>query len=155
MTRPDAVRGLAAGALLLLAALAASCSARYSPFFIGWREWSPAGLETADDSAVARLDWSRHPGVVKSLDGVVLGDGYKKARLAPGHHRLEVADHPVEIDARPAGVMELDLDAGAVAEIRIDYCFRCTPGRHAVWLEDRSSGETLRGEKPDWPGWMP
>jgi hypothetical protein len=138
--------------LLLLSLLLASCSARYSPFFSGWGEW--AQYDVVDrETLTVHFDWSTLPGVITSIDGTVISEGYKKAKLSPGKHQLEYVDHPAEFGTHPRGLLELDLLAGHGYEFRIKYCFWCKPRKYTVWVDDKTAGELVWGKRPDWPSW--
>jgi len=139
--------------LLLLPLLLTSCSARYSPFFWGWGEWAPSDVVGVERSLTADFDWSTLPGVITSIDGAAVGDGFRKARLSPGKHHLEYADHPAEFGAWPSGLLEVDLVAGHVYGFRIEYCFWCKPRRFAAWVDDNTTGTLIWGQRPDWPSW--
>lgn len=139
--------------LVLLSLLMASCSARYSPIFWGYGEWTPADFSVVEGSSTAVFDWSAHPNVITSIDGTTVDKGYKKARLAPGKHQLVFADYPTEFGTHPKGLLEVDLLPGHVYEFRIDYCFWCTPKRYSNWVDDKTTGELIWGKRPDWPSW--
>lgn len=139
--------------LLLLSLLLASCSARFSPFFLGRGEWAQYDVVGIETSLTVHFDWSTLPGVITSIDGAVIGEGYKKAKLSPGKHQLEYVDHPAEFGTHPRGLIEVDLLAGHGYEFRIKYCFWCKPRRYTVWVDDKTTGELVWGKRPDWPSW--
>ncbi len=139
--------------LIPLSFLLGSCAAHHSPVYRGWGEWVPSGVSDVDSSLTSVVDWSTVPGVITSIDGNTVGDGYKKARLLPGKHQLEYADNPAEFGAHPRGFLEVDLLADHVYEFRIDYCFWCSPRRLATWVDDKTTGDLIWGNRPDWPSW--
>jgi hypothetical protein len=138
--------------LLLLSSLMVSC-AYYSPIYWGWGEWAGPDVAGVENTLIADFDWSRLPGVITSIDGTSIGNGYKKARLSPGIHRLEYAYFPAEFGTHPRGILELNLVAGHLHEFRIQLCFWCMPRRYAVWVDDKTTGESVWGKRPDWPSW--
>jgi len=139
--------------LIMLSILMASCSARYSPFFWGYGEWTSADFSAIQRSSAAVVDWSAHPDVITSIDGIPVGKGYKKARLAPGKHQLVYADHPAGFGAHPEGLLEVDLLPGHEYDFRIEYCFWCSPRKYATRVDDKTTGELLWGNRPAWPFW--
>ena len=139
--------------ILLMPFLLASCSAHYSPFFWGWSEWVSYDSVDVERSYTTTLDYSTLPGVITMIDGVAVGEGYLKARLSPGKHQLEYADHPAEFGIHPMGLLEVDLLAGHVYEFQIKYCFWCKPRKYTAWLDDKTTGKLVWGKRPDWPSW--
>lgn len=137
--------------LILLLLLFTSCSARYSPFFLHLKEWTPQDPPSAENSV--RFDWSTLPGVITSIDGTAVGADFKKAKLPPGKHRFEFAAYPAEFGAHPKGVAEIDLIASHEYEFRMDFCYWCKPRRYAVWVDDKTTGELAWGKRRDWPAW--
>ena len=138
-------------ALLLL--FFTSCSARYSPFFLHYKEWIPHDPPPAQASSLVLFDWSTLPNVINSIDGIPVETGFKKARLAPGKHKFEYAAYPSEFGAHPKGVIEMDLIAGHEYEFQMDFCYWCKPRRYAVWVDDKTTGELVWGKRRDWPVW--
>ena len=138
---------------LLLSLLTASCAARYSPIYWGWGEWAQQDVVNIENSLTVHFDWSTVPGVIQSIDGAVVGQGYNKARLSPGKHQLEYADYPAEFGTHPRGLLEVDLLTGHVYEFRIKYCFWCNPRKYTVWVDDKTTGGLDWGKRPDWPSW--
>lgn len=139
--------------LIFLGLFFVSCSARHSPFFLGYDEWIQRDISNTETSSAARFDWSTLPDVITSIDGVVVGSGYKKARLSPGKHQFEYADHPASFGVHPKGMLEVNLLAGHLYEFRIEYCFWCKPRKYTVWVDDKTTGELVWGKRPDWPSW--
>ena len=139
--------------LLMLLSFLSSCCAHYSPIYWGWGEWAGPDVAGVENAPVAGFDWSKLPGVITSIDGTGVGEGYKKARLSPGRHRVEYAYSPTQFGLHPKGALEIDLIAGHEYEFRIELCFWCTPRRFAVWVDDRTTGEVAWGKQPDWPSW--
>ena len=139
--------------LILLLLLFTSCSARYSPFFLHLKEWTPQNLSPTEHSSLVFFDWSTLPGVITWIDGTPLGSGFKKAKLPPGRHRFEFAAYPAEFGAHPKGVVEIDLIAGHEYEFRMDFCYWCKPRRYAIWVDDKTTGELAWGKHRDWPVW--
>jgi len=139
--------------LLLLSSLIISCS-HYSPIYWGWGEWTGPGLYGVEDNSRAGFDWSKHPGVITSIDGNNVGDGYKKAKLSPGRHVIQYAAYPAEFGAHPKGTVEIDLQADHVYEFGLKLCYWCKPRSYAVWVDDRTTGELVWGKRPDWPSWF-
>jgi hypothetical protein len=107
-----------------------------------------------ESDVTANLDWSTLPGVITSIDGNRVGNGYKKAKLLPGSHVIEYAYSPVEFGEHPRGTIALELQAGHLFEFRLKLCFWCNPRKFAVWVDDNSTGETVWGKHPDWPSWF-
>jgi hypothetical protein len=139
-------------ALCLLSLLIVSC-ARYSPAFLGWSEWVEPDLPGIESEVTSSFDWSSFPGVITLIDAKVVGTGYKKAKLSPKKHVIEYADHPAEFGVHPRGKIEIDLESGHSYEFHIKYCFWCTPRKHALWVEDKTAGKLVWGQRPDWPSW--
>lgn len=140
-------------AILLLASLAISCS-YHSPIYGSHGEWTGSGVSGMGPQSTASLDWTRHPDVIKSIDGHKLGDGYKKTRLLPGMHVMEYADYPAEFGAHPRGTIRVNMKKGHSYEFRLKLCFWCMPRKHAGWIEDTTTGEVAWGKRPDWPSWF-
>ena len=138
---------------VLMILLLASCSARYSPFFLGYDEWIAGNVSSADRSSTAVFDWSTLPDVITQIDGIPIGKGYKKARLSAGKHQLEFAAYPAEFGVHPKGRVDISLLAGHEYEFRIDYCYWCSPRRYSVWVDDKTTGKLVWGKPPDWPSW--
>ena len=139
--------------VLLVILVLTSCSARYSPFFGGWGEWVEGNVAGLKNSSTAGFDYVTLPGVITSIDGIVVGEGYVKARLSPGKHQLEYADQPAKFGSQPTGLIEVQLVAGHEYEFQIEYCYWCHPRKFAAWVEDKATGELVWGKKPDWPSW--
>jgi hypothetical protein len=139
--------------LILLLLSFTSCSARYSPFFIGYDVWTPQDRSLADNSSLVLFDWSTLPNVITSIDGTPIVGRFKKANLPPGKHRIEYAAYPAQFGAHPKGVVEIDLIPGHEYEFRMDFCFWCKPRRYAVWVDDKTTGELAWGKHRDWPVW--
>jgi hypothetical protein len=138
---------------LILSSLMASCTARYSPVFWGWREWVDPGLGTDESHLAATLDWATLPGVVTLIDGKDVGSGYKRGRLLPGQHAIAYAYYPSEFGAHPSGTIELHVSPGHSYEFKIDLCFWCSPRRYATWVEDKTTNALVWGTRPDWSSW--
>lgn len=138
--------------VLLLSSLLVSC-AYYSPRYWGWGEWAASDVAGVENTLLVVFDWSKLPGVITSIDGTGIGNGYKKARLTPGRHRIEYAYYPAEFGSHPRGMLELDFLAGHWYEFRLELCYWCAPRRYAVWVDDRTIGEAVWGTQPDWPAW--
>lgn len=139
--------------LVLITLLLVSCSARYSPFFWGYDEWTPDHALTIDRSSTAVFDWSTLPNVITMIDGKPIGRGYKRARLSPGRHQLEFAAYPAKFGAHPKGLLDVDMLPGHEYEFRIDFCFWCKSRRYAVWVDDKTTGKLIWGKRRDWPSW--
>lgn len=138
---------------ILLVLFFTSCSARYSPFFLGYDVWTPENRPAVEKSSLVVFDWSTLPDVITSIDGTPVGRGFKKATLSPGKHRFEYAAYPAEFGAHPNGVVEIDLSAGHEYEFRMDFCYWCKPRRYVVWVDDKTTGELAWGKRRDWPVW--
>jgi len=129
-----------------------SCS-YYSPIYWNFGEWNSPDVTGLEDYLIVYFDWAKQPGTIASIDGNILGTGYKKARLSPGKHVIEFADYPVEFGKHPKGKIEIELMAGHSYEFNMKYCFWCTPRRYAVWVKDKTINEKVWGELPNWPSW--
>ncbi len=137
--------------LWLVALLLTSCAALDKMRAGEWVE--PAAASRGDD-AVAGFDWSAPPsGIVTSIDGQVVGTGYKRARLLPGRHVIEYAYYTGEFGTNLLGRIELDLVAGHTYRFDVKLCFWCSPRKYAVWVDDETAGTVVWGQRPDWPGW--
>jgi hypothetical protein len=134
--------------VILLAFLPVSCS-YYSPIYWGWGEWN--GIDpAAPKTDMVQLDWHKLPGVIKTIDGNNLGDGYKKAKLVAGRHVLEYAYYTAGFGIHPSGKIEIEMTAGHTYEFKAKLCFWCKPRKYAVWIDDKHAGELAWGKRPDW-----
>lgn len=131
--------------LLLFVIMLSSC-ASYSPIYWGWGEWDGPGVSTIDNHSVTRFDWSRLPGIITTIDGDSVGDGYKKAKLLPGSHLIEYAYYPAEFGIHPKGLIETELKEGHMYEFRIKLCYSCNPRRYATWVHDKTADEIVWGK---------
>ncbi len=138
--------------LLLLSSLLVSC-AHHSPIYWGWGEWVASDAAGMKEDMVARFDWSTLPGVITSVDGNSVGEGFKKARMVPGKHVIKYAYYPAQFGQHPEGTAEMDLKAGHLYEFHLKLCFSCTPRKFAVWVEDKTIGTLVWGQHPDWSSW--
>jgi hypothetical protein len=129
-----------------------SC-AHYSPTYWGCGERVGADIAAVENDSIANFDWSKLPGVITLIDESIVGTGYKKAKLSPGRHVIEYAYYPAEFGMHPRGIIEIDLAAGHSYEFGLKLCFWCMPRKSAVWVDDKTTGEKVWGERPDWPSW--
>jgi len=139
--------------LLLMCSLIVSC-AHYSPIYWDYDEWEECDFSGIGKDSIARLEWSKVPGVIRSIDGNTLRK-YKKAKLSPGMHTFEYADYPAEfgVPLPINGTIEIELKEGHLYEFNIKYCYWCIPRQFAVWIDDKTTGEVAWGKRPDWPSW--
>jgi len=134
----------------LIAAILAGCAAMETR---SWGEWISSDIAGTDTDALSILDWSDHPGVIVSIDGVTdVGTGFKKARLRPGKHTISFADYPAEFGIHPKGSFDIEMKPGHRYRFGIQYCYICKPRKYAVWTDDMTNGELVWGSRPDW-GW--
>jgi len=137
---------------IIMVSVVMSC-AYYSPIYWGYGEWAGSESLSAAEDSIAGFEWYKRPGVITSIDGKSVGEGYKKAKLFPGRHVIEYADHPAAFGGHPKGIIEIDVKAGHQYAFNIKYCFWCKPRRYAVWIEDTTISEVVWGSRPDWPFW--
>lgn len=138
--------------IVFLSSFLFSCS-HYSPIYWGWGEWVGSDVAATGKRSIASFDWSSLPGVITAIDGNSVGDGYKKAKLAPGRHLVEYAYYPAEFGVHPQGRIEIDLTAGHSYELGLRLCFWCKPRKYAIWVDDTTTGQVVWGKRPDWPFW--
>lgn len=133
--------------------LIVSC-AHYSPIYWDYGEWEEYDFSSVGNDSIARLEWSKVPGVINSIDGNTLRK-CKKAKLLPKIHIIEYADYPAQFGSSLPikGIIEIDLKAGHLYEFNIKYCYWCKPRKFAVWIDDKTTGEVAWGKPPDWPSW--
>lgn len=139
-------------AIALCSLLLVSCS-YYSPIYWGWGEWVGADVAGVETAPSATIDWFKLPGVITAIDGKIVGNGYKQAKLPAGKHIIEYAYYTAGFGAHPQGVVELEMEPGHSYEFEIKLCFWCMPRRFAVWVDDRTMNKVVWGERPDWPSW--
>ena len=150
---PDRSDALMGRAILLSASMLLASCASDSPIHAGADVWLAPDTAAVENGAMARLDWSPLPGVIALIDGKTAGAGYKQARLSPGRHVIDYAYYPAEFGVHPKGRMEIALAPGHSYEFRIKLCFWCAPRSYAVWVDDKTTGETAWGKRPAWPAW--
>jgi hypothetical protein len=138
--------------LLLLPMVMISC-AHDSPVFWGWGEWAASDVAGVENELISGFDWYKNPGVITSIDGNSVGNGYKRARLLPGRHVIEYASYPAKFGGHPKGRIEIELKAGHLYEFRLELCFWCMPRKYAVWVDNKTTGKLVWGKRPDWPCW--
>jgi hypothetical protein len=139
--------------LLLLSSLIISCS-YYPPIYWGWSEWAGSDFSGVEHDAIARLNWSKHPGVITSIDENTLGAGYKKAKLLPGMHVVKYGYFTAQFGEHPNGTIEMEFKACHSYQFGLKLCFWCSPRKYAVWIDDKTTGELVWGKRPDWPFWF-
>jgi hypothetical protein len=138
--------------LVLFSSLMVSC-AHFSPIYWGYGEWAAGDTAGVENDLLVEFDWSKVPGVITSIDGKRLGEGYKKAKLLSGRHVIEYANYSVEFGGHQTGMLELDLAAGHSYQFGLKLCYWCHPRKYAVWVDDKTTGEVVWGKHPDWPAW--
>lgn len=138
--------------IVLLSSLMISC-AHHSPVYWGAGEWVAPKTAAAERVQSAGIDWSKLPGVITSIDGQNVGNGFKQGKLPPGKHVIEYVYHTAEFGAHPKGSFELTVEAGHAYQFNLKLCFWCHPRRFAVWVDDQTTGALVWGQRPDWPSW--
>ena len=138
--------------LLLMSSLIISCS-QYSPIYWSYGEWADSDFSGVENDSIAKIEWPKVPGLIRSIDGISIGKGYNKAILFPGIHIFEYYEEAVEFGPHPKGAIKIDLKPGHLYEIHLKLCYWCIPRKHTVWIDDKTTGEVVWGKRPDWPSW--